>query len=117
MYLDDDDMFYNKYSIENIVKNTKDIDTLYFLKYKKGENTYPEPFALEHSLNNEPPALGVGFCSSSIAFHSKYLEHTAWDEWSGSDWKTIQSLWYNIPNKSIIDEPIAILTEIPGLGE
>ena len=49
--------------------------------------------------------------------HSKYLEHTAWDEWSGGDWKTIQSLWYAIPKHDLINKPIIRVTDIQGYGE
>ena len=85
-----------------------DNDTLYVhTLYKEDENLiYPRPIAIEHSITvyNEPPALGIGFASSVFTYHSKYLEYTAWNEWYDSDWRTFQSLWYNIPKKEFIDE-------------
>ena len=107
MYIDDDDYLYEKTTLEKLSVQLTDEDNLYFIKFNLSGVISPPDYALKHSaIGNEPPALGVGFISASIIFNSKYLEYTAWDEWSGSDWKTIQSLWYEIPNHSLIDQVV-----------
>lgn len=116
MYVDDDDKFYDDLSLETLNKKILDPDTLYFYRFLKKE-VGPNEEALKHSLSHYPPALGAGFCGSSFIFHHKYLGYTAWDEWSGSDWKTCQSLWYSVKNTSLIDKIIVKITEEPGLGE
>ena len=108
LYLDDDDELSQNNSLEILNGRHLDNDTLYVhTLYKEDENLiYPRPIAIEHSITvyNEPPALGIGFASSVFTYHSKYLEYTAWNEWYDSDWRTFQSLWYNIPKKEFIDE-------------
>ena len=114
MYLDDDDEFYNETSIERIINELVDEDCLYFIRAKYDNEIIPKDIVLDHVIRlNQPPALGVGFNSSTVIFHSKYLEYTAWDEWSGADWKTIQSLFYTIPKRKLIDE---IVVKINGSG-
>lgn len=107
IYLDDDDWLYNETSLERLLPFLTDKDTLVgFDQISKGE-IRPNREALHHTYNlNSPPALGVGFNSSTQCFHSDYLEYTAWDEWSGSDWTTLRSLWYNIPHKKHCSEII-----------
>lgn len=120
IYLDDDDQLKHEGALETLSQRLVSKDTLYvFNIYKQDEDLiYPRPIAIEHSITvfNEPPALGIGFGGSAFTYHSDYLDYTAWDEWSGSDWKTFQSLWYNIPNKEYIEE-ILVLVEQSGLGE
>lgn len=110
IYLDDDDRLYTNKSLEILSENFLDKDTLYIFKQKFMESIHPHNFALDHDKLNCPPALGVGFGSSVFGFHSKYLEYTAWEQWSGDDWRTFQSLWYNIPKRDYIDE---IIIEVP----
>jgi hypothetical protein len=120
IYMDDDDYLFGDRALEELVNGLVDKDTLYFFRTAKSNELLPHDYALEHSAipeGKEPPALGVGFGGSTITFHSKYLEHTAWDEWSGGDWKTIQSLWYAIPKHDLINKPIIRVTDIQGYGE
>ena len=120
IYLDDDDQLYKDTALEELVNGITDEDTLYFFRVSKGDELLPYDYVLEHSAipnGQQPPALGVGFGSSIITFHSKYLEYTAWDEWSGSDWKTIQSLWYSIPKHNLINKPIIKVTPVQGHGK
>jgi glycosyltransferase involved in cell wall biosynthesis len=120
IYLDDDDYLFGDTALEEMVDYLIDIDTLYFFRVAKSSGLLPHNYALEHSAipeGKEPPALGVGFMGETIIFHSKYLEYTAWDEWTGSDWKTIQSLWYATKNHDLIDKPIIRITDTQGYGE
>jgi hypothetical protein len=114
LYLDDDDEFIKEDSLEILHNRQIDEDTLYVHNlYKEDEGlVYPRPIAIEHSITvyNEPPALGIGFASSVFTYHSKYLEYTAWDEWYDSDWRTFQSLWYNISKKEYIND---VLINVP----
>jgi len=116
IYLDDDDTLYDNISLEILNNFATDPDTLYFYRFfMKGVG--PDETALRHSLNDLPPALGTGFCGASFTFHTKYLDYTNWDEWSGADWRTCQSLWYNVKNVSLIDKIIQNISDEPGLGE
>jgi len=120
IYLDDDDQLYKDTALEELANDLVDEDTLYFFRIVRLNEWLPHDYVLEHSAISEgkgPPALGVGFVSSTQTFHSKYLEYTAWDEWSGSDWKTVQSLWYNIPKHDLINKPIIRITDTQGHGE
>lgn len=132
LYLDDDDMLCEPSSLEGLAQKLEDQDTLYFFRCvssnsniktwgvhnfeDRTDNLLPLDYALNHALEGYPPALSVGFNSSTQCFHSKYLEYTAWDEWSGSDWKTVQSLWYNIPKKERLELKITQLSP-PGGGK
>ena len=122
IYLDDDDQLYKDTALEELARNLVDEDTLYFFRVSKGDELalLPHGYAVEHSAvpnSKQPPALGVCFSSSTQTFHSKYLEYTAWDEWSGSDWKTVQSLWYTIPKHDLVNKPIIKVTPVQGYGE
>ena len=120
IYLDDDDQLYKDTALEGLAGNLVDEDTLYFFRIARDKELLPYDYVLEHSCvpnGQQPPALGVCFGGSTISFHSKYLEHTAWDEWSGSDWKTVQSLWYSIPKHNLINQPIIRVTPVQGYGE
>ena len=116
IYLDDDDWLYKDTALEEAVERLIDKDTLYFCRVFLGEALLPNDYALEHSAipkGKQPPALGVGFGSQCIIFHSKYLDYTAWDEWTGSDWRTIQSLWYSTPKHDLINKPIIVSNTEP----
>lgn len=109
MYLDDDDWLFDKESLTKLLLHLNDEDTL--LGYQQRCQGYirPQQYAAEHVyLHNTPPAMGVGFQTATFAFHSKYLEYTHWDEWSGGDFYTLRSLFYNIPKRKFIQE---IITE------
>jgi len=114
LYLDDDDKLNGNNSLEILNSRHVDEDTLYVHNLYDGSSDLilPRPIAIEHSITvyNEPPALGIGFASSVFTYHSKYLEHTAWNEWYDSDWRTFQSLWYNIPKKEYIDQILINIT-------
>lgn len=119
VYLDDDDQLYKATVLEELAKNLVNEDTLYFFRVSKGDELLPYDYALKHSAipeGKQPPALGVGFGSCCYIFHSKYLDYTAWDEWTGSDWKTTQSLWYTIPKHDLIDKILTKVTEEQGHG-
>ena len=119
IYLDDDDWLYKDTALEELANDLVDKDTLYFFRVARGKELLPYDYVLEHSCvshGQQPPALGVCFGSSTIAFHSKYLDYTAWDEWTGSDWRTIQSLWYSIPKHDLINKILIKVTEEQGHG-
>ena len=120
VYLDDDDYLFADMVLEKMADHLIDIDTLYFIRTINTHSKQPQGYALEHSAlpnSKQPPALGVGFSGSTMTFHSKYLEYTAWDEWSGSDWKTAQSLWYAVPKHDLIDNVIIRGTDAQGYGK
>lgn len=132
IYLDDDDRLYDSYSLENLALKCKDEDTLYFFRNvasdknikewgkwghdNSDDDLLPLEYALKHVIDGTSPAMGVGIGGSTQTFHSKYLEYTAWDEWGGGDWRTVQSLCYNIPKREDLNLKI-IQQGFPGNGE
>lgn len=110
IYLDDDDRLYSENSLKILADNSVDSDCLYIFNQDFMGDVLPKQFAINYDKMNCPPALGVGFNGSTFSFHSKYLEYTAWEQWSGDDWRTFQSLWYNIPKRDYINE---IIIEVP----
>jgi len=40
---------------------------------------------------------------SNYVFHSKYLDYTVWDEWSGADYRTAKNLEKVTMNKNFVD--------------
>jgi hypothetical protein len=104
-YLDDDDVFIDNYFLEKIVEqiNQFDEDTLHIFKIKLESGiSPPEKFWL-HMKWGHPFIIHV-FGGSNFMFHSKYLEYTAWDEWSGADYRTAKNLERVVKNKNFIDE-------------
>lgn len=118
MYLDDDDRLYSPDALAKLNAGLLDPNSIYFIRVKRGHGIWPLEYALKHVVDlGTPPALGLGFQSSTFVFHSNFIEFTAWDEWAGGDWKTIQSLCHVAPKRGLIDEIIAEITPDQGYGK
>jgi len=105
VYLDDDDYLKGSTALEELVKeiNMHDDDTLHLsypaTKYNKDTR---DPHIL-NQMKGGMPFICFFMGSSFFHFHTKYLKYTAWDEWSGSDWKTAKCLEAVIPKKNWIN--------------
>jgi hypothetical protein len=115
IYLDDDDKLYDNKSIEILVNNINiySEDTLHLMYVANNEgsellfdgnkvNVLPTSGIVDALLRGVVPLACV--CGSCFCFHSKYLDYTAWGEWSGDDWKTLMSLSKEIKNKNLVEE-------------
>ncbi len=104
-YLDDDDFFIDNCFLEKIVEqiNKFDEDTLHIFKIELESGISPDEKFWLHMKWGHPFIIhAIG--GSNFIFHSKYLEYTAWDEWSGGDYRTAKNLERVVKNKNFIDE-------------
>jgi len=113
MYLDDDDMLYDKTVIEKIVKNIVDEDTILIWKMR-----YPDGRCLpdSHSFKTENIRLG-GIGSPCFLFHSKYKDESIWDAYKCGDYRFLEKLYKKIPNKKWINEIFIQLNNSGGFGK
>jgi hypothetical protein len=110
IYLDDDDLFLDKNSVQKVVKkiNTVDDDTLvaWRMKFSSGR-TLPINYG-------DMRLTKIG--GSCIGFHFKYSKDAIWDSWSCSDFRVIEKLTKVIPKVSWLWEPIVYIPKA-GLGK
>lgn len=104
-YLDDDDYFHSDDFLQmlklNILENNE--DTLHiFRKISTVGKTMPSEISWSKIKSGHPVILH-DFGTSCFCFHSKYLDYTVWDEWSGADYRTAKALEKMIPNKNYIE--------------
>ncbi|HPF92793.1 MAG TPA: glycosyltransferase family A protein, partial [Tenuifilaceae bacterium] len=107
-YIDDDDMFTSKYSVEHIMSNVEENKLLVWKVDMNDNRILPgKSFGKEIKLYD---ITGIGF-----AHHVKHKELTDWSEWKRADYRTAKKLSDNLPVKWLD----AILTKIqgsPGMG-
>lgn len=103
-YLDDDDHFIDLDFLEKMVDeiNKFDEDTIHLFRIQLPTKVSPSERFWLHMMWGHPFIIHeVG--GSNFMFHSKYLEYTAWDEWSGADYRTAKNLESVIKNKNFVD--------------
>jgi hypothetical protein len=113
MYLDDDDMLYDKTVVDKMVKNIIDEDTILIWKMR-----YPDGRCLpdSHSFKSEKIRLG-GIGSPCFLFHSKYKYESVWDAYKCGDYRFLEKLYKKIPNKKWINEIFIQLNNNGGFGK
>lgn len=106
IYLDDDDHFAETTSLEQIIQeiNLHDDDTIHVwrTKFKNGVFKPTDNYWTKMSCGYPFILNEVG--GSVFTFHTKWADWTVWDEWSGSDYRTLKSLEEIIPKKNFIDK-------------
>jgi hypothetical protein len=105
IYLDDDDYFRNKYTVERIVNliDKANEDTMFIWRMTWGNGYLP--IIID---KNNPPKLGeIG--GSCFTFNKKYIEHINWDSWKCSDFRIIDKLYKIMPFKVFIPEVFIIV--------
>lgn len=110
-YLDDDDYFKDENVLLKIVEEIQnfDDDTLHIFRIKTQNGISPTDKYWNYMKTGHPFILNeIG--GSNFCFHSKYLDFTVWDEWSGADYRTSKNLESVIKNKNYI-ELISIVVE------
>jgi glycosyltransferase involved in cell wall biosynthesis len=105
MYLDDDDYLERDTAIEELVEeiNKHNEDTLHLVNIMSNYGRDVRDPHIVRQMKGGMPFIYGCIGGSSIIFHTKYIEYTAWDEWSGSDWRTAKCLEAVIPKKNWID--------------
>tara|TARA_R110000851_G_scaffold158676_4_gene301749 strand:+ start:1174 stop:1830 length:657 start_codon:yes stop_codon:yes gene_type:complete len=113
MFLDDDDMLLNNTVIEEIVSNIVDEGTmlLWQMRYPTGR-LLPN----EDSFKSETIRLG-GIGSPCFLFHSKWKDKSRWDAYKCGDFRFLQKLYGEIPNKKWIKKPLIQLNNSGGHGK
>ena len=106
MFLDDDDMFNNDNALSEIVSHVVDEDTMIYWQMKFADGR------LAPDTWNGTPRLGyIG--SPCFLFHSKWKDHSWWDDWKCSDFRFVERLHKKIPNHVYIEKPFI---QIGGIG-
>lgn len=113
MFLDDDDMLLDDSVIEEIVSNIKDEDTMLLWQMR-----YPDGRLLPNdgSFKSETIHLG-GIGSPCFLFHSKWKDKSRWDAYKCGDFRFLQKLYGEIPNKKWIKKPLIQLNNSGGHGK
>lgn len=102
-HLDDDDVFYDDLFLEKLVSqiNKHNDDTLHvFRKISESQELMPSELSWKKIMSGHPFLLH-DFGTSCFCFHSKYIDYTVWDEWSGADYRTAKALERIIPYKNL----------------
>ena len=104
-YLDDDDKFLTEGTLKEMASSLEVMgeDTLVINKAKMPWGIKPKDkdwFAMQVGHPLVHGAIG----SFNFIFHSKYADHTAWDEWRGADYRTAKCLEEIIPDKVFLDK-------------
>lgn len=109
IFLDDDDYLFDKNSIQKIVDNIQDEDTLHIWKMLSTANiTIPK----EKAFKLKKIELGnIG--NNCFTFHSKWSKEIQWDAYKCADFRFLINLSKIIPNQKWIDE---ILVVVPKAG-
>jgi len=113
MFLDDDDMLYDKSVIEKIVNNIVDEDTILIWKMRYPDGRYlPD----NSSFKTETIRLG-GIGSPCFLFHSKYKNDSSWDAYKCGDYRFLEKIYKKIPHKKWINEIFIQLNNNGGFGK
>lgn len=109
IFLDDDDLFFDENSVQKIINNLQNEDTLYIWKMLSGGHTV---IPRQITFNMKKLELGnIG--SNCFTFHSKWAKQYEWDGFKCGDFRFVQSLSKTIPNQEWIDQ---ILVLVPSAG-
>jgi len=106
MYLDDDDYLERETALEELVEeiNKYDRDTIHLVDTISANGAAIREGYMVNQMKGGMPFMAGNLGASGFIFHTKYIEYTAWDEWSGSDWRTAKCLETVIPKKNWVDK-------------
>lgn len=112
IYIDDDDRFYHRESLEEMAKAIErvDEDTLVYWRIKIGRRDLPQIVDAKH-----PPKLG-NISSQCFAFHSKYKDAFRWDGWKCGDHRFVSKL-HGLIKKYVFLEKTLIYTPKANYGK
>jgi glycosyltransferase involved in cell wall biosynthesis len=105
MYLDDDDYLERETALEELVEeiNKCDEDTIHLVDTMSANGAAIREGYMVNQMKGGMPFMAGNLGASGFIFHTKYIEYTAWDEWSGSDWRTAKCLETVIPKKNWVE--------------
>jgi len=112
IYLDDDDYFCYENILSKIVDEIKNFDeeTLHLFRIRDREDELRPSDHFWNYMKVGHPLILAEIQSSMFIFHSKYLDYTVWDEWSGADYRTAKNLEKVIKNRNFVDI-VSVVTE------
>lgn len=101
-YLDDDDYFYDNSFLHNLVSQIKihNEDTIHVFRKEGSDGVLMPGDGSWSKMCSGHPFMLHKIGTSCYAFHSKYIDYTVWDEWSGADYRTLKALESVIKNKN-----------------
>lgn len=108
IFLDDDDLFYNENSLEIIVNNMIDDDTMIIWQMNFINGLILPP---TDELNNKPKLGKIG--SPCFSFNIKQLGDIKWDGWKCGDFRFIEKIYNKTDKKITIPK---ILIDINNIG-
>lgn len=113
LFLDDDDMLYNENVINDMVSNLNDTDTIYYhkMRYLNGK-TLPDDGSYKDKI---PKYRKIG--SPCFVFHSKWVNYSEWDSYSGGDYRFLEKLIKSIPKSKWVDDIYIQLNNNGGSGK
>lgn len=113
MFLDDDDQFTYENSLEYIVNNIPNLNTMMF--WLVGFPGYTIPRQSSPSLESSPPQY-CNISSIGFMFHTDYIEYAQWEPYGGGDFRVSHNLWHKIPHKIQLNNILTKIQHIPHLG-
>jgi len=101
-YLDDDDYFDKDDFLENLVSeiNTFDKNTIHLFRNIRNDGKLRPSDSSWEKMKSGHPFILHQLGGSCFCFHTDWIDYTAWDEWSGADYRTAKSLEKVIPKKN-----------------
>lgn len=117
MYLDDDDQFTYKNSLEILIQEVKqfDTDTKHLWRVKFPNYLIPDNERFERYSKNKPLEICqismIGMC-----FNSKHLDKINFHEWGCGDYFAFSNLDKQLPKRNMINLPLTGLQTTPGWG-
>ena len=106
LYLDDDDLFMDKNSVETIVKliNESDNDTIIYWQMILQNKT-----KLPNIINDQNPPYRGGIGSPCFTVNTKYIDYILWDSWKCADFRVIEMLHNIIPKYKFTPKPLIFI--------
>ncbi|MCF6308035.1 MAG: glycosyltransferase family 2 protein [Flavobacteriaceae bacterium] len=114
LFLDDDDNLYHNKVLEEIVSIIKkeDEDTLFIWQMR-----YPNGKVLpSNQLIKNKKIVKFNIGSPCFLFHSKYKNKARWDDYKVSDFRFLNTLSNQIPNKIFLTKIVAQINNYGDLG-
>ena len=104
-YLDDDDYFSSDDFLENLVSEIKSFDnnTIHLFRNLRHDGKLRPSDTSWEKMKSGHPFILHQLGGSCFCFHTDWIDYTAWDEWSGADYRTAKSLEKVISKKNFTD--------------
>ena len=117
MYLDDDDFFLYKNSIEVLYKNifNYDLNTKHFWRVKFPTYLLPNDHWWQSYVEGKPLKISQ-ISMIGMLYHSNHLDKINFHEWACGDYFAFSNLDKLLPKRNMINSPLTGLQSSPGNG-